>query len=761
MKHDWRLLPVAVVVWGASFIGSSGWLPEAEIGLVLAGAVVFFVLLALKARRAWVAVLLVVLLVTALASGLRSWQRHASPVAMLAAAGAIGTAEVRLTAEPLARTRVVVASADLVWVEARGSRVSAAVPVVLLASGEQGEALLGLQAGAAYRVRARLGQPRPDEPVSAVVSLRSVVGQTEKPGWLRQVANRMRAGLRASVSHSPPAQAALVPSLVVGDTSAIDDELRADFQATGLLHLMAVSGANLSLLLGVLLAFVRTIGLRGWWVRGSALVGVGLFLLVCGQEPSVLRATAMGVVALAATGAGPGNRSIRTLCLAVVVLVWLDPWLARSVGFVLSVTACAGIVLLGPVFRDALVRWCPRWMAEAVAVSLAAQLATQPVVTAISDSVSVVGVMTNVLAAPFVGPTTVLGLVAAVASPLGWVAVGPGWLAGWCSQPILWISRAGASLPSSTWDWPASVPSVAAISLAAALLAYVLTIVLRTPAGGVIFGLLLVVASLMRPVPLGWPGDWSVAFCDVGQGDGSVLRAGPDSAVVVDAGPDAAPTLQCLSGLGVRKVPLLVLTHYHADHTGGAAELIRRFKPRLVLVRAGPPPAWLSSMVENVGGELRSAESGESLQVGLASWETLSVPAVRLTAQETGEGEAENDASVVGIGSSGGLRVLLAGDAEPAGQRLALRMVDDVRFRAEILKLPHHGSARQEPRFFAATKASLAVASAGRDNDYGHPAQASIDLAEGLGMSLARTDLQGTIAVGRSEAGLSIRTERR
>lgn len=207
---------------------------------------------------------------------------------------------------------------------------------------------------------------------------------------------------------------------------------------------------------------------------------------------------------------------------------------------------------------------------------------------------------------------------------------------------------------------------------------------------------------------------------------------------------------------------MLVLTHYHADHTGGAAELIRRFRPRLVLVRAGAPPAWLARVVAAADGELRSAVPGESLVIGGATWQTLSVPdGGGLVVQETGEGEAENDASVVGVGASGGVRVLLAGDAEPAGQRRALRTVEDDRFRAEILKLPHHGSSRQEPRFFAATGATLAVASAGKDNDYGHPAQAAIDLAEGLGMRLARTDLQGTIAVTRTEQGtLSVRTER-
>lgn len=763
-SHDWRLLPVAVAVWGASFIGSSGWRPEPGAVVALIVGVTLLALLALRANRAWVAVVMLVIVVTAVTAGLRSWQRHSSPVAELAAEGAVASVEVRLTSEPVPRSEVVVATADLVWLEARNRHVAAVVPVVLIASGERADQLLGLEPGSGHRMRVRLGEPRPDEAAAAILSVRSVGERTSEPGRLRAVANQMRSGLRAAVSHSPPGQAALVPSLVVGDTSRVDEAMQADFRATGLTHLMAVSGANLSLMIGVLLAFVRAVGLRGWWVRICALVGVGFFVLVCGQEPSVLRATAMGIVALAATGVGYGNRSVRSLSLAVIVLAWADPWLSRSVGFALSVAACAGIVLLGPLLCAALLRWAPRWVAEAVAVSLAAQLATQPIVTAISGQVSVVGVATNVLAAPFVGPTTVLGLTAAVLSGLGGLAVAPGWLAGWCSQPILWVAGAGARLPSATWAWPAHGIALLALSACVAAVAVVLVRLLRHPAGGAVFVVFLVAAGLVRPVPLGWPGAWSVAFCDVGQGDATVVRAGPGAAMLVDAGPEAEPTVRCLAELGVSRVPVLVLTHYHADHVGGADEVIRKFAPELVLVRAGEIPAWLSEAVERVGGEVRPAGEGETLRVGELTWRTVSVPDSGLPdpVSAEAEGSAENDASVVGVAESGGVRVLLAGDAEPPSQRTALRtaVALGADLEVEILKLPHHGSSRQEPRFFEATGAVLAVASSGLDNDYGHPAKAAVDLATGLGMALARTDLQGTIAVGLRNGSLTVTTKR-
>nr|WP_231979860.1 MBL fold metallo-hydrolase [Tessaracoccus coleopterorum] len=223
--------------------------------------------------------------------------------------------------------------------------------------------------------------------------------------------------------------------------------------------------------------------------------------------------------------------------------------------------------------------------------------------------------------------------------------------------------------------------------------------------------------------------------------------------------------LGCLSDLGVREVPMFVLTHYHADHTGGAPALIDRFSPSLVLVRGGDPPRWLADAVRRVGGELRSAVEGEEVAAGEARWVTVSAPQPQNRATELtdAEGSPENDASVVGIAEVGGVRVMLAGDAEPSGQARALRSARrlGLDLSVAVLKLPHHGSARQEERFFRACGASLAVASAGQDNGYGHPAQAALDLATGLGMAVARTDRQGAVAVARTDDGLTVTTERR
>lgn len=794
VRHDVRLVPFAAACWGGAFIGVSGWRPEPGALFSLAVGFALLAVLALRARRPWLAICVATFLLAAVAAGARSWALHESPVAALAADGASGVAEFRPRAEPRPAGEVVVVRGELLSFDGRGRRIEARVPVVVLGVGAQADPALRMVPGARYQARVRLGATEPDDTAAALLSLRQEPIRLDDPGPLDAFANGLRSGLRTAVAHSPPEQAALVPSLVVGDTSAVSEEMAEAFRVTGLTHLMAVSGANLTLMLVVLLAAVRGAGLRGWWVRGAAVVGVGGFVLVCGQDPSVLRAAAMGLVALAATGVSRGSRSVRGLAVAVCALMWIDPWLARSAGFALSAAACAGIVLLGPRLIAAMVRWCPRWAAEALAVALAAQLATQPIVTAISGQVSVVGVLTNVLAAPFVGPTTILGLAAALLSFWPALAAGPGWAAGWCAQPILWLAHGGAALPTAAWSWAATPLGVLLVAVGSAALAALLVVVLRSPWGGLGFVAVLVVACLVRPVPLGWPGEWVAAFCDVGQGDATAIRAGPRAAMLIDAAPEARDAVACLDSLGVDEVPLLVLTHYHADHVGGAEEVLARFRPRMVLVREGEPPRWLVAAAERSGSELRVATPGEVVTVGEATWITVSVGAASALSADAGEegrdgvgdGSAENDASVVGVaevraardepdrrwsdGEPAGaidelsrLRVLLAGDAEPAGQARALRSAAllGLDLSADVLKLPHHGSARQEPRFFAASGASLAVASAGADNDYGHPAKSALDLATQNGMTIARTDTQGTVLVARSDAGLHVTTSRK
>ena len=191
-----------------------------------------------------------------------------------------------------------------------------------------------------------------------------------------------------------------MPALVDGDDAQVDPSLQDAFRTTGLTHLLAVSGTNLTLVVGFLLALARWCRVRGRWLHLVAAFGIVGFVLLARTEPSVLRAAVMGTVGLVALGTDGRHRALRGLGTAVVVLVLLDPSLAVSAGFALSALATGGILLLAPPWRDALARWLPRWLAEAIAVPAAAQLACTPLVAAISGQVSLVAVVANLLVAP-------------------------------------------------------------------------------------------------------------------------------------------------------------------------------------------------------------------------------------------------------------------------------------------------------------------------------------------------------------------------
>ena len=198
------------------------------------------------------------------------------------------------------------------------------------------------------------------------------------PGW--RATEALRASVRDSVAHRPASQRALVPALVDGDDAGMPPGLVEDFRTTGLTHLTAVSGTNLTLVVGFLLVVARWVGVRGRWLGVVGAAGIVGFVLLARTEPSVLRAAAMGTVALVGLGRGGWHRGVRGLGAAVVGLLLVDPGLATTAGFALSVLATAGILLVAPSWRDAMARWLPRWLAEAVAVPAAAQLACTPLV---------------------------------------------------------------------------------------------------------------------------------------------------------------------------------------------------------------------------------------------------------------------------------------------------------------------------------------------------------------------------------------------
>ena len=766
---DLRLVPIAVATWVGAWLGTSGL----AVGWwILVGLAPAIGLAAVLRRSAWLAAVLLTLLVAAGLGGLAVHRLTTGPIADLARGQAVVDLEVEVSADPQlreegSRSPYLVVRTQALTVEGRGARWQVRSPVLLVVTGDSAIAdWLRHPVGERVRSVARLALPDPGAEVAAVVRVRESGTVVATPSDLLRTVERVRSGLRASVAGRAEEPRALVPALVLGDTSAMTPELTTDFRTTGLAHLTAVSGANLTLLLAFVLGVARWTGVRGWWLRGLGLVCVAVFVALCRTEPSVLRAAAMGLVTIAALGAGGRRRGLRQLSAAVIVLALIDPYLGRSWGFALSVLASAGIIWWAGRWSEAML-WLPRPIAEAVAVPLAAQLATTPVVAALSGAVSVAGVVTNALAGPIVGPATVLGFAAAgaslVSAPLAAVA---GFGAAGCAQVIIWVAQAGAELPGASWRWPAAPVALLVLLVGCVAVAVVMPGVLRRWWLVAAAATILVLGLLNAPVQPGWPPrGWVLLACDVGQGDGILVRAGPDQAMVVDAGPDPAAMDRCLDQSGVSVVPVLVLTHFHADHVDGLPGVGAGRSVGEIWVspfaspaaEAGSVAAWAAAQRAAV----RSPPVGEVGRLGSLTWEVIG-PIGRAGGPPGAVGDAEsateNDASLVLRVVVDGVAILLTGDVEPDGQARLLRAGVDL--RADILKIPHHGSARQDPAFFAATGARVAIASAALDNDYGHPAPRTLDLAASLGMAVLRTDQQGSVAVVLRDGQLSAVTQR-
>ncbi|MFD8544065.1 ComEC/Rec2 family competence protein [Streptomyces sp. NPDC059649] len=643
----------------------------------------------------------------------------------------------------------------------QGGRSGAAAAV-------RSEAWRGLLPSTRIRVVARAVPPlMPDDQVAAVLRVDADAPPVKVggPSVLQRVAGHVRAGLREATDGLRPDARALLPGLVVGDTSRVPPDLDGAFRATDLTHLLAVSGSNLTIVLALLIGpphLATRAERRGLAprlrlsLRGTAVIGGVLalaFVVVCRPDPSVLRAAACGLITLLAIGTGRRRSLLPALAAAVLLLVLYDPWLARRYGFLLSVLATGALLLLAPRWSAALQRRrVPPRLAEVVAAAAAAQAVCAPVIVLLAARVGLVAVPCNLLAELAVGPATVLGFAALVTAPFVLpVAKVLAWCAGWPAEWIAGVARTGAALPGAEIGWPGGWEGALALAVVTVALVPVGRRVVRRPWLCVLcaFAVLLAVC---RPAPItrvitGWPPPgWRAVVCDVGQGDGLVLAAGDGTALVVDTGPEPRAIDRCLTELGIHRIPLLVLTHFHADHVDGLPGALRGRSVGAIETTTLQDPPGQAWFVRETAARARiplvRAVPGERRRLGPLSWEVLWPPATAFAPVLDGP----NDASVTLLVRTGGLTLLLLGDLEPPAQQALLAAHPELA-GVDVLKVAHHGSAHQDPPLMHRLSPRLALISCGADNPYGHPAPRTIAALRAQGARVLRTDTDGAIAI--------------
>ncbi len=743
--NDLRTLPLAILAWGGAVAGISEKTWPIALLLAVVAALIHFG--QKGARRILVAAALVGLVSFGLAATTSSLI-HQGPLAKAGQEHATLSVQARITSDPVvkgAETRFVHVSAPVMITKISGKENYRTNTPAELISADQD--LISQPVGQTIQVVVKAAPGRPATKVAARLAIKGTIKVVKPPDALATLTNKLRAGLRNAMANSSSGPAGLVPSFVVGDTSHLDENIKDDFKATGLTHLTAVSGTNLTLLLGFVLPLLRLVGVRGWWLHLSAAFCVAIFILVCRGEPSVLRAGVMGIVGLAAIGRNAGaKRGLRHLGTAVLVLTIIDPWLALSFGFGLSVVACGAILWWASAWQLKLRTWLPGFLAEAIAVPLAAQIATQPIITYLGGEISSVGLLANGLSGPFVGPVTVLGMATTLISLVSpSLALLTGQLAGWFVQPIILIAHFLATLDGARWQWLASPISITALTIFCLLIGWAIGWLLTQPALVGLLALTLIAAMVFPPLQLGVPSQWLMVTCDVGQGDARIVRTGSSSAILIDAGVEPSSVMTCLRTFHVNELSAIFITHRHADHIGGLAQVVAKFPQAPVYAMS--PLKQTQSTALGVGDELR---------IGDATWRTLGGQS--LGSFNQGEDANENDASMVGLVTVDGVKILFPGDLEEDGQR---RLVaDQPDLKADLLAMPHHGSAKQYEPFFAAVGAKAVVISVGRNNEFGHPTASALHLANTHGMAIYRTDESGWVAFSKDKERLVATTGR-
>lgn len=770
---DLRLVPSAAACWGATLVGLlAGWRPAAVSAIVSAAVGAVLALLVWRRRRAGPSVVLgigVGVVAAALlgagfaaAVAVRAHAVETHPLAALTAGGGSATLVVELGDDPktlrgksFGGERQLMLRASLQEVRTDRTVLRAGGSILVFAEGEQ---WAGLLPGQRVTLRGRLAEPERRDLTVAVVRATGSPQHVAEPPAIQRWAGVVRDRLASAAGSALPAdQAGLLPGLVVGDTSGLAQETKDEFTAAGLTHLTAVSGANVSIVLGAVLLAVRGVGLGPR--TGALLAGIALvaFVVIARPSPSVLRAAAMGCVALLALVTGRRKQAIPALAASVVVLLALSPSLAVDFGFALSVFATAGLVVVSPALVARLrARGWPRWLAEMCAVALAAFVVTAPLVAAMSGTVSIVSIVANVLVAPAVAPITVVGAATAVLAVV------------WLPAAALLVRVAG---PPLWWllevaDRAAAVPGgnlavrnglggavIVAVGIAVAVLAA------RHPwSRRMLLAVAVGVAAVWVPTRFhqpGWPASgWALVACDVGQGDGLVLSAGGRRAVVVDAGPEPGPMDRCLRRLGIDEIPLLVVTHLHADHYGGLDAVLHGRSVGAVAIGPASLPEggfrFVSAAASRADVPLVRLAAGRQLTVGAVRITVLGplLPEPRTPAAAE---DGANDASLVLMAETAAGRLLLTGDVEEGGQRALLR--SKIPLRADVLKVPHHGSRTTSPEFLDAVRPRVALVSVGADNTFGHPNPGILQRLAALGAVTVRTDRDGDVAVARSGSG--------
>ena len=577
------------------------------------------------------------------------------------------------------------------------------IPVRVIASTRSVD---GLLPGQTIRVSAKVLASK-EKRVAALLIVSHRVDVVTPPSLWAKSLSKIRLGLREATGTGDAG--ALIPGMVIGDVSKQSVDFKNDMRRSGLTHLVAVSGANFAIVSSFVLWGMQFIFRRMNYRLIATAISLTAFISLVRPSPSVLRAAAMAAVLLFAHGTRKGQDSLPALGFAIAAVVIADPFQARDPGFALSVLATAGLLLFAPKIK-------PQFLAPPIA----AMAFCAPVIVAISGYISPMSIVANLLAAPAVTPITIVGFIAALISP---VAQPISYLLIFLVKPfaawIAWVARWSAQFPVFTLKTGLYGFICVALIIAAIYFGRKKFIA--------VFLVVIIAISWLQRFPAG---DWQVANCDIGQGDSMVINLHHHRAIVIDVGPDPQSEDRCLHQLGIKEIPLLILTHIHADHVGGLSGAKKHRKIGTT---------WFGNIHAGAHAHIEDID--------------LDV----LWPLATDFDGNPNNASIAAIIRSPDFTLFAAGDIEPPVQAQLISRIGKV----DIYKVAHHGSRYQDHTLMRELSPAIAVISVGKGNSYGHPAASTVSALTSLGAKVLRTDVDGAVAIRAKRHRLSLQRSKR
>ncbi len=730
-----------------------------------------------------------------------SWQRLASLAAVVGltvVVGAVRLDRIDAPAERLRDGQAISDSAELVE-RPRPGPFGSSAEIELTAGAERGARLLArfhreaevpadAAPGVELKLSGRFNSPQAGEgdfDLPAYLRRRGIAG--ELIIQRAEATGRRRGGLQGAIdgfreraldgiaSSLPPALGAVGQGMVLGADEDIPDTVREDFRDAGLGHVLAASGTNVMLLVALAIPLLAAVGLS-YSSRIPVLIGlIALYVPLAGGGPSIQRAGVMGVAGLLAMLlARPASRWY-ALFLAACVTLALNPRTWAEPGWQLSFAAVLGILLLAPGIGRRLSA-LPGPLADGVALTVAATVATAPLVAHHFGTVSLASLPANIAALPLIAPIMWLGMLRGLLAQAS-VLASFNDLLGHLLAPLLSaferLAALFADMPGSTLT--VSLGNPLDVGLAYVLLAFVVlaarrasdrldtrvstlvAVLRRLPRGRKlafsVAGAALVVLALAQALgPAQPPATLMVSFLDVGQGDATLIQHPDGSAVLFDGGPPEGGVARLLRRAGVRRLSAVVMTHASRDHHGGLTEVVERF-PIDLLLDGGDGTRDRDFRAIVTAARARGVQRVVALAPLTVNAGSLQIDILSPSPRGPGPPpEDPNPRAVVAIISSDGFDLLLSGDAE--SEALLPLPLPDV----DAMKIPHHGSADPGlPQVLDQVRPEIASIPVG-ENSYGHPAPSTLAALRAADIPTWRNDHHGTIRISVDHGEMTVDT---